>query len=306
MSESRRDHEQRIHAVLRHIDAHLAEPLTLTELAGVAHFSPFHFHRLFAAWMGGETLGDYLSRRRLELAAYRMLAQPRLSVLELALAVGFGSGEAFARAFKLRFGSAPTAWRARMRQDRNLDQVLRKLDQAAGEPHLNNEASPLKAEEASAMQIRLVQRPEVAVTYLRYEGPLGLPVQAFWRQRVQPWLRQNALQGQALFGISHDDPGISDAERCRYDAAAELPTGFVAGPGRLTSQLPGGLYAALPFYGRSDRIGAAWTGLLRDWLPESGWQLDHRPCFEHYPVDAKVDRETGEFACEICVPVALL
>lgn len=294
-----------MHAVLRHIDAHLAEALTLAQLAEVAHFSPFHFHRLFAACMGGETLGDYLSRRRIELAAGRMLAQPRLSVLELALAVGFGSGEAFSRAFKSRFGSTPTAWRTRMRQDRNLDQLRRKIDQAAAEPTLNTGAS-LFNQEARAMNVRLVERPETAVTYLRYEGPLGLPVQAFWRQRVRPWLQQNDLQDRALFGISHDDPGISDPERCRYDAAAELPPGFLAGPRRLTSVLPGGRYATLPFYGRSDRIGEAWTGLLRDWLPESGWQLDHRPCFEHYPVGAKVDGQTGEFECEICIPVASL
>lgn len=294
-----------MHAVLRHIDAHLAEPLTLARLAGVAHFSPFHFHRLFAAWMGGETLGDYLGRRRLELAACRMLAQPRLTVLELALAVGFGSGEAFSRAFKSRFGSTPTSWRLRMRQDRNLDQLRRKIDQAAAEPVLHNRAS-LVDQGTRAMHVRLVERPETAVTYLRYEGPLGLPVQAFWRQRVSTWLAQNQLQQQALFGISHDDPGIGDPDRCRYDAAVALPAGFASGPGCLTSVLPGGRYAALPFYGRSDRIGEAWTALLRDWLPDSGWQLDHRPCFEHYPVGARVDAQTGEFECEICIPVVSL
>ena len=82
-----------MHAVLRHIDQHLDQPLDLTTLAQVAHFSPFHFHRLFAAWMG-ETLGDYLRRRRVEMAAMRIAAQPRLPLLPLALAVGFGSQEA--------------------------------------------------------------------------------------------------------------------------------------------------------------------------------------------------------------------
>ncbi len=70
----------------------------------MAHFSPFHFHRLFAAWTG-ETLGDYLRRRRVEQAALRLRSQPRLSVLEAALGVGFGSGEAFARAFRQHFGA---------------------------------------------------------------------------------------------------------------------------------------------------------------------------------------------------------
>src|SRR4029077_17942250 len=100
---SRTEYEKRMHKVLEHIDRHLDQPLDLATLAEVAYFSPFHFHRLFAAWMG-ETLGDYLRRRRVELAAMRLLSQPRLRVLNAALSVGFGSGEAFSRAFKGRFG----------------------------------------------------------------------------------------------------------------------------------------------------------------------------------------------------------
>lgn len=60
--DSRAEYQARMHRVLAHIDTHLDEPLDLATLAGVAHFSPFHFLRLFSAWMG-ETLGDYLRSR---------------------------------------------------------------------------------------------------------------------------------------------------------------------------------------------------------------------------------------------------
>src|SRR5207248_7430495 len=56
-------------------------------------------------------LGDYLRRRRLEVAAMRLAAQPRVPVLNIALSVGFGSSEAFARAFRARFGCTASAWR---------------------------------------------------------------------------------------------------------------------------------------------------------------------------------------------------
>ena len=46
--------------------------------------------------------------------------------------------------------------------------------------------------------------------------------------------------------------------------------------------------------------------LLRDWLPSSGFQLDARPCFEYYPKGAACDSGTGEFECEICIPVVPL
>lgn len=293
-----------MHAVLRHIDAHLDQPLTLGGLAAVANFSPYHFHRLFSAWMAGETLGGYIRQRRVQLGAHRLLTQPEQPILQVALAVGFGSGEAFARAFKQRFGRSPTAWRQDVLANRNLDQALRNLDQAAPPPHEQN-APMIHAPSFDLDQVRLIERPPTRIAYLRHEGPLGLPVQRFWRTQVQPWLRRLGWPAQVQYGISHDDPLVSDPERCRYDAAVEIPADAQLPQGTFTALLPGGRYAALSFYGRADHIGMAWSALLRDWLPDSGWQLDYRPCFERYAVDARVDPETDAFGCDICIPVAL-
>src|SRR6202048_4902538 len=121
---NRAEYDGRMHRVLEHIDRQLDQPLDLETLAEVAHFSPFHFHRLFSAWMG-ETLGGYLRRRRCEIAATRLVAQPRLGILHIALGVGFGSAEAFTHAFSARFGCSPTAWRLQQlttRMNSNSDQ----------------------------------------------------------------------------------------------------------------------------------------------------------------------------------------
>jgi len=45
-------YQERILRVLVHIQARLDEPLELDELARVACFSPFHFHRVFRALTG--------------------------------------------------------------------------------------------------------------------------------------------------------------------------------------------------------------------------------------------------------------
>ncbi|MGM9516011.1 AraC family transcriptional regulator [Roseateles sp. DB2] len=254
--------------------------------------------------LAGETLGSYISQRRVRLGAHRLLTQPDLPVLQVALAVGFGSGEAFARAFRHRFGQSPTAWRQAWRAHRNLDQALSNLDQMALPPPEQN-APMSHAPTLDLAQVRLVERLPARIAYLRHEGPLGLPVQRFWQTQVQPWLRRLAWPTQVQYGISHDDPMVSDPERCRYDAATEVPAGSPVPQGTLTALLPGGRYAALPFFGRADHIGHAWAALLRDWLPGSGWQLDYRPCFECYSVDGRADPETGVFACDICIPVAL-
>ncbi len=302
----RTEYQTRMHRVLAHIDAHLDQPLDLATLATVAHFSPFHFHRLFAAWMG-ETLGDYLRRRRVEVAAMRLAAQPRARVLSIALSVGFGSAEAFARAFRGRFGCSPTAWRERQTLLRwsngNLSQVNSKPDQAWAAPGVDHEVSRNPNPE-TFMKVMLIDRAPVTIAYLRHLGAYGESIAQFWQQTYVPWAVTNRLgPDHARYGISHDDPSITAPEQCRYDACAEVAPDFVVNGGAIKSLLPGGRYAVLAFKGRVEQVGEAWAALLRDWLPSSGLQLDNRPSFEHYPKGAVFDSATGVFECEICIPV---
>src|ERR1700704_5972587 len=291
--DSRSEYVARMHRVLEHIDRELDQPLELETLARVANFSPFHFHRLFTAWMG-ETLGDYMRRRRRELAAQRLVAQPRLPVLQVALSVGFGSTEAFARAFKTRFGSTPTKWRKSHRSNR--DQLKSKLDQAVA-PQKGNHGN---------MKVTIVDRQPTTVAYLRHVGPYGKQVSDFWITKVAPWMETNGLFGKPRYGISLDDPGIAALETLRYDAAVEVPKDFAGAGDYQMTVIPGGKYAVGKFKGTENEVGEAWAWLLRDWLPESGMQLDSRPFFEHYPVSAGYDQKTGQFESEICIPVTPL
>lgn len=296
----RLEYERRMHRVLAHIDAHLSEPLDLPCLAGVAHFSPFHFHRLFAAWMG-ETLGDYLRRRRVEVAGVKLLSQPRLTVLQAALDVGFGSSEAFSRAFKSHFGTSPSGWRA----GRGKQHDLSNLDHDGGCAGPNNGASPLPPS-SDALPVKVIDRPPAQIVYLRHIGPYGPPVNRFWAEEVYPWIVANGLLDRPRYGIGHDDPSVTDPARCRYDACAEAPAGFKTTGRSFSGTLPGGRYAVLPFRGNVAEVEIAWARLLRDWLPSSGLQLDGRPCYEHYPAGVTDDAGTGVFACDICAPVAPL
>jgi len=286
-----------MHAVVEYIDRHLDKKLDLAALADIASFSPFHFHRLFRALMG-EALGDYVRRRRLEIAGVRLLSQHGVSVLNIALGVGFGSAEAFTRAFRARFDCSPTEWRKSKR-----GQMASKSGQSAGRTGRKNGVTTPKE---TAMKVTIIERPPVHVAYLRHTGPYGAGIGRFWMKTVAPWMSTNNLMGRERFGIALDDPTVTAPAKCRYDAcvqsdAKEMLSGD---PGRKT--IPGGKYAALSFEGTSDGIGAAWEALLRDWLPKSGLQLDSRPFFEHYPVDGRYDPKTGRFTCNICVPVAAL
>ena len=305
--DSRSEYESRMHRVVEFIDQQLDQPLDLEMLSGVAHFSPFHFHRLFAAWMG-ETLGDYLRRRRVEVAAMRLASQPRVPVLQIALSVGFGSAEAFARAFKAHFKCSPTSWRTQQTAQRltnsNPGQANRKISQAANTASAKHGVSNPQPE--TSMNVQLIDRQPVTVAYLRNVGPYGEPLSLFWRETVYPWLAANRLLDHARYGISHDDPSITAPQKCRYDACVEVPPQFVISGKALKTTIPGGKYATLVFKGTAQQIPGVWAALLRNWLPSSGLQLDARPAFEHYPRGSTYDARTGVFDCEICIPVTPL
>ncbi|WP_371324449.1 AraC family transcriptional regulator [Dechloromonas sp. ZY10] len=302
---------QRMNRVLDQIDAHLDAPLEVAQLAEVAHFSPFHFHRVFTAWMG-ETLGDYLRRRRLEVAAARLAGQRQTPVLHVALSVGFGSGEAFARAFKTHFGQTPSAWRATteqrwaeelLQQRRKHDQVERKFDQAPAAAGSDTSGVNHPTPTEFPMPVTLATLPPVRIAYLRHIGPYGPSVEAFWRQAFFPWMHANDLAGRVCYGIGHDDPGITAPENCRYDAGVEIAADATPGSPAGVALLPGGRYALADYRGTGAGIGRAWSEFMRDWLPNSGLQIDSRPFFERYPINPDYNPATGEFNCQLCIPV---
>lgn len=306
MPRSRDVYLDRMHRVTAYIDQHLDQFLDLEILAEVAHFSPFHFHRLFSALMG-ETLGAYLRRRRCEVAATRLLAQPRISVLQIALGVGFGSAEAFTHAFGARFGCSPTTWRLQQAAERaaisNLDQAVSNPDQAQ---RFKTIKDGVRNKSETPMRVQVIERKPTSIAYLRHVGPYGQPVGTFWQTRVYPWMLENGLIGQPRYGISHDDPCVTAPEQCRYDAGCEIPANKLASGDAHRTTIPGGRYAALSFKGVVADFGAAWDALLRDWLPSSGLQLDGRPMFEYYPKDSSYDPSTGVLECDLCVPVVPL
>ncbi|MFD3663112.1 GyrI-like domain-containing protein [Streptomyces sp. NPDC058659] len=99
---------ERLNQALDHIEEHLRGDrgdLDAAELARIALTSEYHFRRLFSA-LAGMPLSEYVRRRRLTVAGAEVLAGER-TLLEIAVRYGYGSGEAFARAFRAVHGVGP-------------------------------------------------------------------------------------------------------------------------------------------------------------------------------------------------------
>src|SRR5262249_36033752 len=115
-SEKRADSMNPAQKALWFIESHLAEPLTLDDIATIGGVSRFHMVRAFAAATGFSVM-RYVRARRLTEAA-RALAEGAPDILTLALDADYASHEAFTRAFRDHFGVTPEAVRASTCLDR--------------------------------------------------------------------------------------------------------------------------------------------------------------------------------------------
>ena len=99
---------QTLTRIVDHIEDHLDQPITLTELAAAAGVSRFHFSRLFRQSTGFSPIA-YVERLRLA-RAQDLLKLGKLPIVEVALAVGFCDQSAFTRRFHRHLGTTPAAF----------------------------------------------------------------------------------------------------------------------------------------------------------------------------------------------------
>ena len=99
---------QRIVRAKLFIDQHFAEAIDLDNIADQAHFSKFHFIRLFKS-IYGRTPNNYLIKVRIEKA--KNLLTVGNSITDTSLSVGFDSPTSFAGLFKKVTGQTPSAFR---------------------------------------------------------------------------------------------------------------------------------------------------------------------------------------------------
>ena len=102
--------EEDLRGAVVYIDRHFREPLTLADAAAQAHLSPNYFSERFRT-VTGTSFQSYLQERRLRFAR-SLLTSTSLSVTEVCHAAVFNSPSHFGRAFRRRYGMAPSARRA--------------------------------------------------------------------------------------------------------------------------------------------------------------------------------------------------
>jgi AraC family transcriptional regulator len=290
------DYKRRMLRVLVHIQQHLDDRLGLEDLAGLACFSPCHFHRVFKG-MVGESVKEHIRRLRLERAASQ-LKLGAASVTDIAFDAGYESHEAFTRSFRAAFGLPPSRFRSSNK---------RKTATAAPSGlHYGHGAAvrDFKAtqRESKTMKVQIEHGEPVRVALMRHVGPYG-EVGATWDKFLPVLGKDGLLGGDSLIvGLCHDDPEVTPPDKIRYDACVVVDESFQPSGDIGVQFIPGGDYAVTTHFGPYNKLGETYTELLGRWLPRSGRELRSTPCFEVYLNDPQ-STEPEDLITDIYAPL---
>ena len=296
-TQANREYAQRIDRVIDHLRGNLHRPVKLAELANVACFSEFHFHRIFGA-VTGETLNNFTNRLRLEKAA-RLLRYSDQSLTHIALDCGFSSSATFSRAFRSGYDTSPSEFRksGEIKNSKICKELFPKDEYGL----------PMSAEEKkAAFPVRLIDIPERQVAYIRVTNAFEMDRVLAALRTVIEWAKSQDIFSQGiLFGMTVDDPHVTPKHLYRYEVCLASSLPFECRDGMSKLKMPATRYAAIRVSGDLHKVATAWDYLYRDWLIKSAYEAEHAPALEIF-LDKESALDWSHFELELCLPVRKL
>ncbi|MGW2839692.1 AraC family transcriptional regulator [Streptomyces sp. NPDC001493] len=254
---------ERLNQAMEHIELRLDQAIDVAELARIAATSEYHLRRMFSA-LAGMPLSEYVRRRRLTLAGAEVLAG-RETLLEIAVRYGYGSGEAFARAFRAMHGIGPGEARRT----------------GAALSSQSRMSFRLTVEGSSSMRYRVVAKPAFTVVGFKARVPLVHlgPNQAIidFVRGIDPQAleRLGKLSDQEPHGIVAvcDDLDPSRAEGTELDYYQGVITSAAAPEGATALAVPPGTWAVFTASGPVPQaIQELWRDVYTEWFPSNPYR----------------------------------
>jgi AraC family transcriptional regulator len=219
---------------------------------------------------------QYTMRLRLERAAFRLLTE-RTGVAAIGFDLGFGSHEVFTRAFRRAYGMAPSPFRRRMTP--------------LSGPRVGGAATPTlppAAAGVSATSPVLLQPAHLA--FVRRVGPYDEVDQAEFATLLD-WTTRRGLGPICAVGIAHDAPGITPAERLRFDVAVQVSREFSSTRSAGYQRLPERWCAVTSYVGPFSGLGDAYRSAYGGASGLRGFDVIGLPVEEQYLTSALVTRQ---------------
>ncbi|MFI6154832.1 GyrI-like domain-containing protein [Kitasatospora sp. NPDC051170] len=287
---------ERLNQALDHLETCLDREVDIAEVARIAAVSEYHLRRLFSA-LAGMPLPVYVRRRRMTLAGAEVLAG-ELTLLDIAVRYGYGSAEAFARAFRSVHGVGPG-------EARRTGAVL------TAQPRMSFR---LVVEGSAAMRYRIVEKEPFRVIGRKARLPLvhegtNAAAEAHARSLEEREIaRMKELAGQGPGGILSAVVYLTDSRE--EGAEADYWIGVVTAPGTAAEGLdaldvPAGTWAVFEDHGPyPSALQGLWRDVFTQWFPSNPYTsragpelLRTRPVEVGAPTDSQlwipVERDGG-------------
>ena len=306
-------HETRIKKSLDYIENHLLENIRASDIANASHFSENHFQRIFRSLVG-ETVNEYVTRRRLEHAANLLIYNKEKSISDISVHCNYSSNANFAKAFKKHFGIKPSLLREQNPEQHSSQEELvtlgrirtkygKKLDIQSLHPASIEKEILVYAPVIEAVEnLQVIALPPINIVYVMSERGYEVDsILAAWT-KIKQWARDKGVCSDfsdelSCFSMSHDNPYITPHDRCRYDTAVVVPENIPMSSLDIKTpffyeQLPASQYISIRFKGKCPLLSEVYKDLISRWMPENNYQLGDIAPLEHCFYFSKEKNET--------------
>ncbi|WP_019853180.1 AraC family transcriptional regulator [Actinopolyspora mortivallis] len=281
----------RLNEAMDHLERHIAAEVDIDVLARIARTSPHHFRRMFSA-LAGIPLSEYVRRRRLTLAAGEVLAGQRC-LLDIAVTYGYGSNEAFARAFRAVHGVGPA-------------EARRSGTALTSQPRMTFH---LTVEGSTPMEYRIVDKPEFRLLGYRTEVPI---VHEGHNQAIAEFIASVGVERLArLKPLSDQEPrGVvsavepldasSRAEGSLVDYMQGVVSSASAPEGVEERVVPAGKWAVFHTVGKAPEAAQyLWRDVFTQWFPSNPYRSVAGPEI----LRTEFSADETDTSCELWLPV---
>jgi AraC family transcriptional regulator len=266
------------------IERNLDRALTLAELADACGASHFHLAHAFGQATGISVM-QYVRARRLTEAAESLAAGNAPDILSLALDAGYGSHEAFSRAFRAQFGTTPE----KVRKTGDVENLA--MTRAAKLPKKTNAVlqPPRFVSGDPMLVVGLAERHSFGATQ-------GIPAQ--WQRFMKHYAEIPDKAQPIPLGISAN---MDDDGNFEYMAAVQV-TKVSDLPKELRQwRIPAQHYAVFRHDAHVSTIGQTYEAIWNEWLPAHGRRVANGPAIERHL--ETFDPRTGLGGVEIWIPL---
>jgi AraC family transcriptional regulator len=281
-----------LNRLVDYIDAHLTEEIDITHMSSILGTTEYHLRRMFSS-LAGMPLSEYTRRRRMTVAAGAVLGDGEL--LDIAVRFGYGSTEAFGRAFRAVHGVSP-------------GDVRRNGAPLRTQPHLRFH---LTVEGIDPMDTRITDRPAFRLVGHSARVPLiheginpdihahiaALPASEHARLKAM-----SNTEPSGMLQVSDDvDPDYTEGSELTYLHGVAVDDTTPVPEGLDVIDVPAGSWAVFRAGGAyPDVLQSIWAATATDWFPSNPWRLRAGPSIVSV-LDRAADFSTA--TCELWLPV---